>query len=185
MEKINALKRTPRLGWLESGIHPSEAEDVAQHSFETSTITLLLADSLEEGVDSERALRMAIIHDWPEAVTGDLSREVSEEIGPEVKEKIEEKAMEDLLEKGVLDRKGHLEIWREYSERKTKESRLVHAADRLSVLVEASELFRRGERSEKLKEIWKTVREELNAFVEEFPVLEDLLPRLDENYPSD
>lgn len=182
LERINALKRTPRMGWLEGGINPSEVEDVAQHSFETVTITLLLADSLDEGIDVERALKMAVIHDWPEAITGDFSREISEQIGVEFKENIEEKVMENLLESDISGREDYLEIWKEYSEMKTKEARIVRMADLLSILFEADGLFRRGERSEKLREIRETSREELDPFIEDFPILGDLLEGLDKSY---
>ncbi|KXA91580.1 hypothetical protein AKJ57_00770 [candidate division MSBL1 archaeon SCGC-AAA259A05] len=184
LERINSLKRIPRMGWLESGLPLSGAEDVAEHSFETVTITMLLADSIDQDLDSERALRMAIVHDWGEAITGDFSREVSTEIGSEVKEEIEERIWESLLVGEVPNGEEYLEFWREYTRMDTKESKLVHVADLLSVMVEASDLFRRGERSEKLKEIWETTRNELEAFVDSFPILEGLIRELDENLPS-
>lgn len=184
LKKINNLKRTPRMGWLESGISSSEAEDVAQHSFETATITLLLAGSLESEVDNERALKMAIVHDWAESITGDLSKGVSDQIGSEVKGQIEEEVMENLLTDEVPDREEYLGIWREYNELRSREAKLVRVADKLSILFEASELFRRGERSEKLRKIWETTMDELEPFEDSFPVLEDFVRELEENFSS-
>ena len=50
-------------------------EDVAQHSYFTALYAMILAD-LERGrgvrVDSERLLRMALLHDAEEARTGDI-----------------------------------------------------------------------------------------------------------------
>lgn len=185
LKKINELKRTPRMGWLESGIEQSEAEDVAQHSFEVSTITLLLADSIDEEVDTCRALRMAIIHDWAEAITGDFSLDVSKGLGVGVKENIEETVIDTLLLKEIDDGEKYLKAWQEYSDLETKESRLVRVADRLSILVEASGLFQEGERSEKLEEIWQTTRKELEDYTEEFPALENLLRELNNDFPSE
>lgn len=182
LKKINKLKRTPRMGWLESGIGFSEAEDVAQHSFETATITLVLADLLEGEIDSERALKMAVIHDWAESITGDFSRDMASQIGENVEKRIEEKAMEDLLSCNVIKGENYLRIWKEYTKRETRESRMVFVADRLSILIEASRLFEEGERSKKLGKIWKAVREEISRYTEQIPELEELLKELDEEY---
>ncbi|KXB06428.1 hypothetical protein AKJ53_00395 [candidate division MSBL1 archaeon SCGC-AAA382F02] len=184
LKRINDLKRTPRMGWIESGIEASEAEDVAQHSFETAAITLLLSNSLKENLDNDRALKMAVVHDWAEAITGDFSQEISSELGFGIKEKIEEGAIENLLKENIPNREEYLEIWKEYLELESRESKLVHIADRLSILFEASYLFQKGESSEKLIKIWKTVEEELQDYTEDFPILEDLLKKLEENYPE-
>lgn len=175
-ERINALKRTLRMGWLEGGVNAAEAEDVAQHSFETAVITMVLSDSLDQEIDSERALKMAIVHDWAEAVTGDFSKEITEQIGVEVKEKIEERALKNLLEKGEISQKEeYLNLWREYSGEKSKEARLVKVADKLSILVEASNLVEVEKTSEKLEEIIKTSKENLEKHLEYFPSLTNML----------
>ncbi len=91
LKRINKLKKTPRMGWLESDIDISEAEDVAQHSFETASITLVLSELLENEIDRGRALKMAIIHDWAESITGDFSRDMSSQLGEDIKERITDK----------------------------------------------------------------------------------------------
>ncbi len=183
LEKINTLKRTPRMGWIESGVDPSDSEDVAQHSFETATITLLLSYSVEKDIDKEKAIQMSVIHDWAESVTGDLSKERSEAIGDEAKMKMEESVMEESLIGDLSFGESLLDLWREYTKGETLESKLVFIADRLSILMEASYLFRQGKKSEKLKEIWSEVSSELDSYTEEFPVLADLLKNLEGNYP--
>ncbi len=170
------------MGWLEGGVDPSEVEDVAQHSFETCAITLILADSLDEKIDVERALRMAIVHDWAEALTGDFSRDISESIGSEMKENIEESVMEEILSSEIPNREAYLDSWQEYSNRESKEAKLVRIADLLSVLAEASELSRIGKQSKKLEEIESTTREELSTFFEDFPFLEDLVEELEVDF---
>jgi 5'-deoxynucleotidase YfbR-like HD superfamily hydrolase len=50
-------------------------EDVAQHSYYTAMYAMILADLEKEkgrSVDSERLLRMALLHDAEEARTGDI-----------------------------------------------------------------------------------------------------------------
>lgn len=172
------------MGWLECGVSPVEAEDVAQHSFETAAITMLLADHLkEEEIDQERALQLAIIHDWAEALTGDISREVSSQIGQEVKEGMAHRAIEDLV-RDLPGEERYLKLWEEYSEGLTKESKLVLAADQLSVLVEATRLFERGEQSKELDKLWNEVREGVEKYVEEFPIIRELLDELNETHPA-
>jgi putative hydrolase of HD superfamily len=47
LERLNSLKRISRTGWLMCNVPLSEVKDVAQHTFDVATITLLLADELE------------------------------------------------------------------------------------------------------------------------------------------
>ncbi|MFW5932809.1 MAG: HD domain-containing protein [Candidatus Hadarchaeota archaeon] len=179
------MKRIPRMGWLEAGISPVEAEDVAQHTFETSSVALLLLDSVKMDLNRVKVLEMSIVHDWAEAVTGDFSREVSEQLGRDKKEEIEEKVLENILLKDLGEPDRYLELWKEYSNLKTNEAKLVRAADRISILLEATYLLSKGESSKKLKEIWETVRDELDGFCDPFPVLECLLENLDRIYSED
>lgn len=65
------LKRLPRTGWLRAGVHPSLAETVAEHSWGTSIIAVILALSEEE--DPGRCVLLASLHDLPEEVSGDPS----------------------------------------------------------------------------------------------------------------
>lgn len=173
------------MGWIESGIKTPEAEDVAQHSFETASIALILSHTVGRKINRNRAIEMAIIHDWAESVTGDFSKNLKDIIGHETKEKMEKEALEESLLENLPNREVYLELWEEYIEKKTNEAKLVSVSDRLSVLFEASYLFQQGERAGKLKEIWKTVRSEVNSYTQDFPVLKDLLKELDENYPFD
>ncbi|MEM2672730.1 MAG: HD domain-containing protein, partial [Candidatus Hadarchaeales archaeon] len=70
MERLGRLKGVERKGWVLRGFSP--AEDVAQHSFEVCSLSLLLSLELKGRVNLEKVLTMAVLHDWPEALTGDL-----------------------------------------------------------------------------------------------------------------
>ncbi len=73
-DAVGPLKNLARTGWMLRGIPSSVAETVASHSFEVAYITLILIDaaSVKCSVDPSRALKMAILHDVPESLTGDL-----------------------------------------------------------------------------------------------------------------
>jgi len=63
-----AAKEQPRTGWLLRGVR--QPESVADHSWGTAYLCAIHAGPA--GVDSGRAVAMAVIHDLAEAVTGDI-----------------------------------------------------------------------------------------------------------------
>lgn len=141
------LKRVPRTGWLLRGVPPSAAENVAAHSHTMTIMAYLLATQASEKVDLTRLLLMALIHDLPEAVIGDIPIS-AQRVDPsfrEAKEKAENEAMKTIL--NSLPEKIRLQlqkIWKEYLRGDTLEARLVEGADRLATAVHAAELIKRG-----------------------------------------
>ncbi|MGN6033244.1 MAG: HD domain-containing protein [Thermomicrobiales bacterium] len=68
-----ALKETPRTGWVDRSIPEAVAESVAEHSFQTALIAWITALAHpERGLDADRVLKLALIHDLAEALIGDL-----------------------------------------------------------------------------------------------------------------
>lgn len=68
-----ALKTTPRTGWIDRGISSPLAESVAEHSFQTALIAWMVALAHPEGgLDADRVLKLALVHDLAEALIGDL-----------------------------------------------------------------------------------------------------------------
>lgn len=64
---LEKLKCNTRHCWTSTGRH----ETVAAHSWRLAVMALLLKDELG-GVDMDKVLRMCLIHDFGEAVTGDI-----------------------------------------------------------------------------------------------------------------
>ncbi|MFN4133730.1 MAG: HD domain-containing protein, partial [Candidatus Hadarchaeales archaeon] len=170
------LKEIPRTGWAFAGVPLAEIEDVAQHSFEVASLTLLLCDNLDERktkINREKALAMAIIHDWPEALVADFPYTAVEFLGgKEVKLKMEEKAAALLLPR------PRLELWREYVENKTAEAKIVHAADYLSMLLQALKYAERGNVSREMRELWAAVLNDVSKYSEEFSIVKELTAQL-------
>ena len=185
LERLNNLKRIPRTGWLLCNIPLSEVEDVAQHTFDVAAITLILTDELERGgkkLDWERALSMAVVHDWAEASVGDFPYTALKHLGPVgTKKLIEKRALGDLLG-GLPNEDRYLALWREYSEKGTPEAKLVHAADYLSMLVQAVKYRERGNRSREMDELWLAVKKDLGPYVKEFGPVKELVAELEERY---
>lgn len=172
------------MGWLECAVPLSEVEDVAQHSFETTSITLLLLDELEQRtkkLDRERALTMAVVHDWAETLTGDFSYTIQKWMGTDNKERMEREALRDLVDR-LPRKREYLKLWEEYNEKQTPEARLVRAADYLSLMVQAIKYRERGNRSKELDELWRAVHGDLKPYMGEFPPVGRLIEELDERY---
>lgn len=77
LHRVGRLKATPRTGWLDRGISQAETESVADHSFRVALMAWLAASvppktTDEPALDADRVLRLALIHDLAEALTGDM-----------------------------------------------------------------------------------------------------------------
>ncbi|MEZ4813397.1 MAG: HD domain-containing protein [Caldisericia bacterium] len=80
---------------------------------------------------------MAILHDLPESIVGDLTPSASEFID---KQSIEKKVASNLF----LNKQDFLEIFLEYQENKTDEAKLVHDADKLQMMIRANRYKRQN-----------------------------------------
>lgn len=128
------LKMELRHSWLADGRQESSAE----HSWRLALMVLLITPEINHKVDINKALKMAVIHDLVEADGYDIP--AFEHHRKEEKKKIEEKAArkyKKLLSSPVGDEIYNL--WREYEERKTPESKLVKALDGLETRLQHNE----------------------------------------------
>src|SRR5947209_2385894 len=76
------LKAEPRRGWLKK-LRLQRTESVADHSFALSLLCLFEGERRSFNV--ERLLKLALLHDLEEAITGDLSTQKKEEKGGRLK----------------------------------------------------------------------------------------------------
>jgi putative hydrolase of HD superfamily len=128
------LKSEKRRGWLMK-LRLAHPESVADHSYRTALMALVMSDS--RGLDTAKAVRLALLHDLPEALVGDA---MPEERSGASKEALETKAMEDLL-KGLSPKVSSLyrDAWLEFLGGKTEEARLVRQLDKLEMAMQAWE----------------------------------------------
>ena len=139
LREAGRLKRLPRAGWVEAAVE--DPESVADHSYRVALLSMLLSD--QAGVDTLKTMRMAVLHDLAEAVTGDLT--------PRQKmaghEAAESRAFRGLVA-GLLaeQRRLYINIMDEYSAGETVEAALVHAADKLEMVLQAQEYREAGAR---------------------------------------
>lgn len=127
--EVGILKRTPRSGWAFLG---SGAESVADHTFRAAVIALVLA-RLDSDADVDRAVRLALLHDLPEARTGDLNYVHQRYVVAD-----EERAAADQRD-GLPIADELAEASAEYAAGRTREAVLAHDADQLEMLLSLKE----------------------------------------------
>ena len=153
LQRLKALERT---GWMLRGIAQG-AESVAAHSYGVAVAAMLLADEVVARgveVDTERVLRLALLHDWAEVRVGDLPRTASEYFGAEARKRAERAAFNDLVRDAGEDAAARYKLLHEeYEERASLEARLVKAADVVDLLVQTLAFERAGVRG--LDEFWE------------------------------
>jgi len=154
------LKNVPRTGWLDRGIPPVEVESVADHTWRTALIAWLLSGEVE-GLDRNRVVLLALVHDLAEAVTGDLPpynpddlppvsdparrasfehRQIMPDAQKQAKQAAEQSAMADLTAglPGAM-REEIVTLWQEMSDRRSPEARFVKEIDRLETFLQSRE----------------------------------------------
>ena len=151
IQTANRLKVTPRTGWAVRGI--ADFESVADHSHGVAFMALLLVDLVEEPIDRAKALTMAILHDLPESVTGDLSLGGSRPLPQGAKAEMEQRAMDELLPGQDFGPRWRT-LWDEFEAQSSPEARLVRDADRLDLLTQAL-TYERTTGTVMLDEFWK------------------------------
>jgi putative hydrolase of HD superfamily len=125
---LQCLQDLPRTGWIQHGI--AEPESIAGHVLGTCELVLALGPRVEPPLDSERALALALVHDAPEALLGDLPRTASELLPEGAKRTAEERAARRLL--GPLSELA-LARYEEQARGQTREARFVRVCDRLQL----------------------------------------------------
>ena len=152
LEIAGMLKRTSRAGWVEVGIY--QPESVADHTFRTAILCMLYADM--EDLDPLKLLRMALIHDLPEAVIGDLTPSEKTE---ETEEK-EETAISHILNLlPTRQRERYIAAWNEFQEGKTREAQAVRQLEKIEMALQAKEYEKAGSASKSLERFIKSAEE--------------------------
>jgi len=152
--ELQRLKRLDRTGWVLRGLPPG-AESVAAHTYGVALTAMLLADECAArgaGVDAERVLRIALLHDLQETRTGDMPRTVAGYYGAEARKAAERAAFDDVM-RGTRAADLYARLHEDYEARASTEARLVKAADVIDLLAQALFFERAGSRG--LAEFWE------------------------------
>ncbi len=128
---IEKLKCNTRHSWTSSG----RRESVAEHSWRLATMAMLCKDEFPT-LDIDKVIKICLIHDLGEAVTGDVPAFYKNEEN----EKEEQKAIEYLLSKLPENTACEFRtLFEEMNELKTDEAKLFKALDNLEAVISHNE----------------------------------------------
>ena len=125
------LKTIPRQGWIEK-LSIKNPESVADHTYSMSIIGMILSDS--QKYNTEKILKMILLHDLAESITGDLTPEQKSKEKMVLENKTFEKILTHLPE-GLQEQ--YYQIWNEYQTNDSNEANFVHQIDKLEMALQA------------------------------------------------
>ena len=131
MEVLARLKDAPRHCKTPGGID----ETVAAHSWRIAVMALLMEDSVP-GVDIDKVIRMCLIHDFGEAITGDIPSFLKTAENEETENTLLRKFVSTLpaQEAGRLNA-----LYDEMDAQQTPEARLYRVLDKLEAVISHNE----------------------------------------------
>ena len=155
-QKVLALKTIHRQGWKEN-LQINSPESVADHSYSVSAMVMILSDL--EGLNTEKIIKMAILHDLAESIIGDI---IPGKIKNDQKITKENEAMKKIL-KDLPNKitESYLKIWTEYQNNSSQEANLLHDIDKLEMAFQAKFYQKNGVTKEKLLTFFNTANMEI------------------------
>ncbi|MCP8718295.1 MAG: HD domain-containing protein [Asgard group archaeon] len=137
LQIIRSLKFQKRTGWLDHEIPEEATESIADHMYRMGVISMLVP----KGVDSDKCVKIAIVHDIAEALVGDIT--------PYAGITKQEKHRRELATINYLSEvikpyneefsKELLDLWLDYEEIRNIEARYVKDIDKFEMIQTAWE----------------------------------------------
>ncbi|KAH7569909.1 hypothetical protein JRO89_XS05G0016800 [Xanthoceras sorbifolium] len=122
----HSLKKTKRKGWINHGIKGPES--IADHMYRMALMSLIVGDL--PGVNRERCIKIAIVHDIAEAIVGDITP--SDGVPKVEKSRMEQAALNEMCKVlgGGMRAEEIKELWAEYENNASIEANLVKDFDK-------------------------------------------------------
>jgi len=155
-QRVLELKNIPRQGWKEK-LEINNPESVADHSYSTSVMSMILSDL--DGLDSEKIIKMALLHDLSESITGDITPDNMLKDEKVNKENIAMKQILNNLPSKIAGQ--YFELWNEYQKNSSQEAKLLHDVDKLEMAFQAKFYRDKGISKEKLQTFINTAKVEI------------------------
>jgi putative hydrolase of HD superfamily len=155
---VSELKKVPRKGW-KSKLEVERPESVADHSYATAIMAMVFSDIYK--LDGEKIIKMALIHDLAESITGDF---IPGEISKENKIILETDTIKEIfssLPQSLSEE--YNQLWNEYLQSETKESSLLHEIDKLEMAIQAAKYSSEGFSNEKLVLFLDSAKKEIKT----------------------
>ena len=151
------LKAEERRGWKRLGL--TRIESVADHSFGLAMLAWLEAERRK--YDVGMVLKLALIHDLEEAITGDLTPADKRVLGAPEVHGARRRAMDELIKNLPSNLRGsYRRLWTDLRLLRTKEALLVHELDKLEMAFQAARIGRRVGRT-RVKNFFQSAAREI------------------------
>ena len=155
-QKVLELKNIQRQGWKDK-LDMNNVESVADHSYSTAIMSMVLSDL--EGFDTEKIIKMALLHDLAESIIGDIT---PDRINDKRKINIENKAMTQILENLPSNlSQQYIVLWDDFQKKSSKEANFLHEIDKLEMAFQAKFYLDKGVSKGKLRSFFKTSNNEI------------------------
>jgi len=168
---LGKFKDLKRSGWLMYKVKNPESD--AEHSFGVAILAMMLAP---EGLNKQRCLELALVHDLPEIYAGDITP--FDGISKEDKHQREEKAAKQIANEIQLSKLTSLID--EYNTKDTLEARFVSLIDKIETAMSAKYYDQNKRTQRKLfDEFWEYAKNHSKQMNEsELSDLQDFLDKL-------
>lgn len=147
------LKKIPRQGWIDK-LSTNNPESVADHTFSMAILGMILSDL--EKYDTEKILKMILLHDLAESITGDIA---PGKISNVEKILLENNTMKKILEDVPRSlQKQYDKLWKDYQNGTSEEAKFVHQLDKLEMALQAKIYSRDGHSDDKLRSFFDSAK---------------------------
>ena len=162
-EIVGKLKTVKRSGWA-SHVGIENPESVADHSFRCAVLAMCIGDLTS--VDTEKLIKMLLLHDVQEALIGDYDTSAKKKIGLKkfkAKEKSAARTILSLLPSRLQER--YIDVWQEFEDQETPEAILANDIEKIEMIFQALEYEGEGHDSEKFDVFWASVQTKIKTSV--------------------
>lgn len=155
-KNVANLKNVVRQGWVDK-LSIDDPESVADHSYSMALIGMVISDM--NNYNSEKILKMILLHDLAESEIGDFT---PNQLDKEKKKQLENNAFAKIIQDLPKNLQiKYSEIWNEYQEHVSPESKLVHQFDRLEMTLQAKIYQKVGHPKEKLQSFFESAEKDI------------------------
>jgi len=153
-------------------------ESVAEHSFFVTFLVMLVSDYLVDSfgleIDRAKLMKMALLHDIEEVISGDIIKILKSGGFKNELEKMNERSMQYLT--GMLDPKQgeqYYDLWHQTKTKDSIESQLLDFCDLFAVVIYSIRECHLGNKY--FREILQYAAKNIGAFKEEIPQLSEFI----------
>ncbi len=148
-----SLKTTKRTGWVMRGVH--HPESIADHMYRMSLMAMVASFS-NGAVDTNKCIKLALIHDLAEAKVGDITPHCG--VSDDDKYNLELSTMEEIRSMlgSTMGGDEIIALWKEYEEGCTEEAKLLKDLDKIEMILQAQEYEAEGSHEQSLDQFFSS-----------------------------